>query len=132
MTIPEPGASLAPLERHIELADMVAYAGATWDWHRMHYDHQYVTVKGFDAPVVDGQVFGALLVEQAQDALGPRARVREQAFRFRSMVHAGETVRCEATVTASTDGRIELEQRVVVVDDGRTAVTGNAIVEVLT
>ena len=24
------------LERTIELADMVAYAGATWDWHRLH------------------------------------------------------------------------------------------------
>ena len=32
-----------PLTRTIGLPDMVAYAGATWDWHRMHYDTGYLT-----------------------------------------------------------------------------------------
>lgn len=125
---------LTPLERTIELADMVAYAGATWDWHRMHYDADYVAAKGFEAPVVDGQVFGALLVEQLQDALGPTARVREQSFRFRSMVYADERIRCEATVTAVDGDRLEVDQRVVVIDvagnEDRVAVTGDAVVEV--
>ncbi len=94
------GAAVPHLERTITLTDMVAYAGATWDWHRMHYDPDFLTAKGFPGPVVDGQVFGALLAEQLQDWLGPRAVLRTLDFRFKNLVFAGETVRCTAQVTA--------------------------------
>ena len=76
---------------------MVAYAGATWDWHRLHYDPEFVAAARLPAPVVDGQVFGALLVELLQDWLGPRCFVHELHFRFKNLVFAGETVRCEGT-----------------------------------
>ena len=52
------GARLPVLERTIELPDMISYAGATWDWHRLHYDPQYLAEKQLPAPVVDGQAFG--------------------------------------------------------------------------
>lgn len=95
------------LERRIELADMVAYGGATWDWHRLHYDPVYLAGRGLDRAVVDGQAFGAYLVEQLQDWLGPKAWVRKLNFRFKSMVFAGETIRVTGTITAfdPADGR---------------------------
>jgi acyl dehydratase len=76
----------------------------------MHYDQYYTREKHLPAPVVDGQVFGALLTELLQDALGPRCFVRELAFTFRNLMFAGETVRCAGTVTeVSADGvRVEL------------------------
>ncbi|MEO6821103.1 MAG: MaoC/PaaZ C-terminal domain-containing protein [Candidatus Nanopelagicales bacterium] len=86
------------LDRTITLPDMVAYAGATWDWHRLHYDPAYLAQKKLPAPVVDGQLFGALLAEQLQDWLGPAAVLRRLHFRFKNLVFAGETVRCTATV----------------------------------
>jgi acyl dehydratase len=89
------------LERTITLTDMVAYAGATWDWHRLHYDPEYLAGRGLPAPVVDGQLFGALLAEQLQDWLGPAAVLRRLHFRFKNLVFAGETVRCTATVTGA-------------------------------
>ncbi|MFC4121634.1 MaoC/PaaZ C-terminal domain-containing protein [Nonomuraea zeae] len=113
----DPGTVIPPLERRIELPDMIAYAGATWDWHRLHY-----APEGLDRPVVDGQVFGALLAEQLQDWLGPGARVVRLRFRFRSMVFAGETVRCTGRVAGAEDGLITVEQQVEVVEDGRVAV----------
>lgn len=97
------GDAVPPLERTITLTDMVAYAGATWDWHRLHYDPDYLTAKALPAPVVDGQVFGALLAEQLQDWLGPDAMLRRLHFRFKNLVFAGETVRCHATVSSVTD-----------------------------
>jgi len=106
---------IPPLERTIELRDMVAYAGATWDWHRMHYDAAYLAERGLPGPVVDGQVFGALLAEQLLDWLGPRAVLRSLHFRFKNLVHAGETVRCTGRVVAEHDGLLTVEQRVVVV-----------------
>jgi acyl dehydratase len=99
------------LERRIELPDMVAYAGATWDWHKLHYDPEYLAAKKVPAPVVDGQVFGAYLAEQLQDWLGPRAWIRTLDFRFKNLVFAGETIRCTSTVTsvAQTDDGVVLE-----------------------
>ncbi|WP_310742337.1 MaoC/PaaZ C-terminal domain-containing protein [Microbispora sp. H13382] len=112
----EAGTEVAPLERTIGLRDMIAYAGATWDWHRLHYDHEYLQERGLPAPVVDGQVFGALLVEQLQDWLGPRAVVRRLHFRFKNLVFAGDTVRCVGRVTAVDGDTIRVEQRILIVD----------------
>jgi acyl dehydratase len=128
-----PGTSLPERRCTLGSADLVAYAGATWDWHRLHHDQAYARSIGFPAPVVDGQLFGALLVEQLQDALGPSAFVRELDVRYRAPVFVDETVRCEATVTAVDGGHLELQQRVVVVGaeaDDREAVTATAVVEV--
>jgi acyl dehydratase len=111
----EVGSTAPVLRRRIELVDMVAYAGATWDWHRMHYDPGFVAQKRLPAPVVDGQVFGALLVEQLQDWLGPDAWVRALSFRFKSLVFAGETVRCESEVVAVDGDEVSLSCRVVAV-----------------
>ncbi len=124
------------LARTIGLPDMIAYAGATWDWYRLHYDQEFVTSKQLPAPVVDGQVFGALLVEQIQDWLGPRAFVQRVEFRFKNLVFAGETISCAATVTdvARTDDAILLTlecQIDVVGDKGRVAVGPASVVAAL-
>lgn len=118
------GTAMPRLTRTIELADMVAYAGATWDWHRLHYDREYLAASGLSRPVVDGQMLGALLAEALQDWLGPAAFIRSLQFRFASLVFAGETVRCEGEVTEVSDGTITVTLRVVVTGDPeRAAVT---------
>jgi acyl dehydratase len=91
--------TIAALERTITLTDMVAYAGATWDWHRLHYDPAFVATKGLERPVVDGQVLGALMAEQLMDELGPHAWITNLGLRYRAMMFAGDTVRIEASVT---------------------------------
>jgi acyl dehydratase len=107
------------LERRIELTDMIAYAGSTWDWHKLHYDPEYLASKKLPAAVVDGQVFGAYLVEQLQDWLGPKAWVSALSFRFKNLVFAGDTIRCTATVTE------------VVQDGEQTKLTVESVVEVV-
>ncbi|HVL80564.1 MAG TPA: MaoC/PaaZ C-terminal domain-containing protein [Actinomycetota bacterium] len=118
------GDALPPLERTITIADMVAYAGATWDHHRMHYDRQVSEAAGLPGPVVDGQALGALMAEQLIDHLGPRAFITHLSFRFRSMVFAGETVRCEAEVTEVGEEHVSTEHKVTVGE--RVAATGSA------
>jgi acyl dehydratase len=106
---PTVGAVLPPLSRTITLVDMVAYAGATWDFYRLHYDLDFVAAAGVPAPVVDGQVFGALFAELVQDAFGPECFVRELSFTFRNLMFAGETVRCEGTVAAVDGDRVTVD-----------------------
>lgn len=103
------GQALPSIERTITLPDMVAYAGATWDWYGLHYDPEFVAAAKVPAPVVDGQVFGAYFVELCQDAFGPQSFVRELSFTFRNLMFAGETVRIEGIIA-------ELDQRRAVVD----------------
>jgi len=106
------GDALPDIERTLGAADLVAYAGATWDWNRLHYDHDYLTDRGLPGPVVDGQMFGALLVEQVQDWLGPQARVTAMGFRYAAMVFAGETVTVRGEVESVEDGVIRVRQRI--------------------
>lgn len=115
--------ALPPLTRTIELSDMVAYAGATWDWHRLHYDPAYLAERKLARPVVDGQVFGALLAQLVLGWLGPEAVLRSLQFRLASLVFAGQTVRCEGEVTSVNADEITLELRVVASDPQRVAVT---------
>jgi acyl dehydratase len=97
---PEIGTRVPPLERALTQVRMVAYGAATWDWHRLHYDPAYAAARNLAGPIVDGQMFGALLAEALLDWLGPRAFVRRMTFRLRTTVFAGETVRCEGEVTS--------------------------------
>ncbi|WP_370614789.1 MaoC/PaaZ C-terminal domain-containing protein [Mumia qirimensis] len=112
---PAVGDIVARLERTITLTDMVAYAGATWDWHQLHYDTAYAAAKGLPGPIVDGQVFGAYLVEMLQDWLGPDCFVQTLDFSFRNLVFAGETVRCTGEVTAVDDDAVEVALAVTIV-----------------
>ena len=117
------------LTHTIGLTDAVAYAGSTWDWHRLHYDPAYAAESGLEAPVVDGQMLGALLARQVLDHLGPSAFLRNLDFRLKSMVSVGETVRwtAEAVSTEEADGgalvtfsqRMTVQGRIVI--DGATA-----------
>ncbi|KQW53677.1 dehydratase [Nocardioides sp. Root1257] len=111
------------LERTIELPDMVAYAGATWDWHRLHYDSAWLAERDLERPVVDGQLFGALLAEMVLDWAGPGAELTALSFRFKGFVYAGETVRCTGRVVSVEDGVTALECTVEVVGpEARVAV----------
>lgn len=122
------------LERKLDLVRMIAYAGATWDWARLHYDPAYVAERKLPAPVIDGQMLGALLSEALLDWLGPRAFIRKLNFRLRAMVFAGDTVRCEGEVTALATEEahrlVTVAQRVSV--SGRVVADGTAVVQLTT
>lgn len=101
------GEALPPLDYDVTLTALVMYAGATWDFHRYHYDPAYVAERGFRAPFMDGQMVGALLARQLMDWGGPDAFVRRLSFRLRAMVYPGERIllRGRITATADADGR---------------------------
>lgn len=122
----------AAFERTITLIDMVAYAGATWDWYGLHYDPEFVARAQVPAPVVDGQVFGALFVELLQDDLGPRTFVRELATTYRNLMFAGETVRVTGTIESAGPEQLEVALTATILrsryGEERIAAQGRAIV----
>lgn len=126
------GRQVPVLQRKVDLVRMIAYAGATWDWARLHYDPAYLAERNLAAPIVDGQMLGALLSEALIDWLGPRVFIRTLSFRLRAMAFAGDTLQCEGEVTAvAAEGECRLvtvAQRVRV--GGRLLANGAANVRV--
>ena len=97
---PGVGEALPDLVRTLTLTDLVAYGAATWDWHRLHYDTAYASAAGLPGPIVDGQLWGALMATQVLDWTGPSGRLDSLAVRYRGVVTVGETV----TLRAWADG----------------------------
>jgi acyl dehydratase len=104
------------LVRTIGLSDMVAYAGATWDWHRLHYDEGYARERGLRAPVVDGQMLGALMSLQGYGEVGPDFRLAQLDFRLRSMVYAGDRIKLVTRTTASSTVAVTIRHEIVMGD----------------
>lgn len=96
------GEALPALRMVISLTTLVAYAGATWDFHRYHYDGAVAASLGFPAPFMDGQMIGALLARQLMAWGGADAFVRKLSFRLREMVFADDTI----VVTGNVKGKI--------------------------
>jgi acyl dehydratase len=121
------GDQVPVLTKNCTLTSMIAYAGATWDWHRLHYDHDYLKSKGLSAPVVDGQVFGAYVVQAIQDWLGEGAFISELDFRYAGLVFAEEHVQVSGEVSEVTSAGVSLSLKIDVVDSNgavlRPAVT---------
>ena len=88
------GEMLDPMTKVISLAKMTGYGVATSDFVRIHYDRDYARDMGFGEPVVDGQMFGAFLVQMVQNWAGPWGRLLKLSFQNRIMVYAGESVIC--------------------------------------
>lgn len=119
--VPEPGAPLPDLVRTLDVVALVAYAGATWDWYRTHYDAEAIGEAGLPGPLVDGQQLGAMMAAHALAGLPAGSWPESMDLRFAGMVFAGETVTVSGTVTAVQDGRVTLSQRVTT-DAGTVAI----------
>ena len=87
-----PPSPVDALTMRIGIADMAAYAGATWDWHRVHYDYRYAERMGLPGPLIDGQMFGAIMARHLTTWAGPAWDISAMQFRLRSMVFAGAEV----------------------------------------
>ncbi len=94
-----PGDAMPKARKTFSSANLVMYGAATWDWHRLHHDDAFAHKMGLPAPVIDGQIYGALFAKQATGWLGPKAFVRRLSFRMRSMAFAGDTLHMAGQVS---------------------------------
>ncbi|WP_300009204.1 MaoC family dehydratase N-terminal domain-containing protein [Pseudonocardia sp.] len=75
-----------------DAALLFRFSALTYNTHRIHYDHPYVTeVEGYPGLVVHGPLLALLLLELPR-RFAPRRRVTGFAYRLRQPVIAGSTV----------------------------------------
>jgi acyl dehydratase len=106
-----PGEELPPLEKTFTPVDLFAYGAATWDWHRMHYDAEFARSQGFAAPMIDGQMYGAILARAAMRWAGPRAFMTKMSLRMKAMSFAGDTLCAVGEVASVENETVTLRQR---------------------
>lgn len=116
-----PGETLPALDFHATLTALVAYGAATWDFHRLHYDADYAASHGLRAPIMDGQMCGALLARLVMRWAGQGARLRRLAYRLRSPVFVEERIRLTGSVTG-INGALVLCRMGIVKPDGSEVV----------
>lgn len=125
---PSVGDRLPDLVRTLGPADLMAYGAATWDWHRLHHDAEAAAGAGFDRPVVDGQMLGALLAQLVTTWLPAEAALTRLHFRNRTPVLSGSTVVCSGTVVdVSSDGSVTVELEIRVNDEVVVAPAGAVV-----
>ncbi len=91
-----------------DAAMLFRFSALTYNTHRIHYDHPYVTaVEGYPGLVVHGPLLALLLLELPR-RFAPDRAVRSFAYRLRSPVFAGAAV--EAVGTAG-NGEVGQEWR---------------------
>jgi 3-methylfumaryl-CoA hydratase len=96
------------------------YSALTFNSHRIHYDHPYVTkVEGYPGLVVHGPLIATLLLDMAASVCGANA-VKTFSFRGLAPAFAGDALSLEGYF-----GGIGLRLRAVA-EDGRVAVTAEA------
>lgn len=94
------GDEIPPLEKKITQVGMVMYAAATWDFHRYHYDGEFVQKSGFPRPFLDGQELGAFIAQMLLEWAGHEAFIKKMGFRFREFAYPGDILTCKGRVSA--------------------------------
>jgi acyl dehydratase len=67
----EAGLSLPVLEREIDSASLVRYAGASGDYSPQHWDHLYMVERGFPGVIVHGWFTFAVMCQAVQRLIPP-------------------------------------------------------------
>ena len=113
----------------VTTTQLVKYAGASGDFHRIHYDQAFAAETGIGTLLVHGMLTLGFVAACLTDALGPDIRADELSARFTEPVRVGEIVDCIATVTSvRADGSAELELRAAVED--RVVLKGRGLVRI--
>jgi len=115
------------------MEDLVRWSAAADDYTTFHYDPAAAEARGFDGPVVHGTWQASLIGRMLTDWLGPDARVRELACRYRRPAIVGTPLSCHGEVTGIAEsGEETLATFEVSVESppGTVTTTGTATVAV--
>jgi hydroxyacyl-ACP dehydratase HTD2-like protein with hotdog domain len=96
---PHAGQRIGPVEFRPTLLRLVMYAGAMWEFQRIHFDHEWALREGLEAPIVHGPLLGTYLSQVVRDWGGPGAQLRRLRWRNTNVAVVDRVVTVEGTVT---------------------------------
>lgn len=105
----EVGDTLGPIAKKPSMLSLFQFSAATWNAHRLHYDHEFAKHEGAERPLAQAYLLGAYLAQLAQDWGGPTARLVKLSYRARRPVSVDDEVACRGSVTAKDGQLVDLE-----------------------
>jgi acyl dehydratase len=129
----QPGAALPEVVRACDGVRSVQHAGATENYHRIHWDDAYAREEGLPRAIVNNGLLLVWLERLLEDTYGPDALLCSLRARYRAPVLLDEPVHCGGVVVRATtvEATTRLELDIWVRDGaGQSRVEGQAAVEV--
>jgi acyl dehydratase len=104
------GAEIPPLSKTPTTRQLVQWAGASGDFHPIHYDLEFARGEGLPGLIVHGLLKYQSLVQMLSDWVGPAGGVRKVTTSYKDMDSPGDTLTCAGAVVGI---RIEVGLRIV-------------------
>ena len=127
----EEGMSLPAMERTPTTQQLVMYAGASGDFHPIHYDQEYARASGLPNVIVHGALKSAFLGQLLTDWIGEQGTLRKIGVQYRGMDEVGRPLHCKGVAkrTYVEDGQPLVECEVWIENaDGVKTTPGSAVV----
>lgn len=120
------GDTIPVVERTPDAVDLFLFSASSWLIHRIHYDEPFTTGHdGHPGLLIHGPLQGVYMVQAAQRALGPDARLASVSYRHKAPAYLGDTLRCGGTIR-EVDGRAVDLDLWIEKADGTVTTTGTA------
>ena len=92
------GGEITPLLKHPTPRQLVMYAGASGDYHEIHYNKEFALKRGLPDIIVHGQLSCHFLGQLITDWIGDEGRLKKLSCSYRGMNFPGEDLICRGKV----------------------------------
>jgi acyl dehydratase len=92
------GSEVPPLVKKPTLMQLVKFAGATGDYHPIHYDQEFARARGLPDVIVHGWLVLAFLGQMVTDWMGEGGTLAKLAGSYRGMSIVDEDIFCYGRV----------------------------------
>jgi hydroxyacyl-ACP dehydratase HTD2-like protein with hotdog domain len=106
------GQEIPPLEKPVNVINIMMYCSTVWLTDRIHYDYPFATQgRGLPGVVVPGNMAVDWYCQLVLDWIGEKGELRKLSTQYRQFMVAGDTITCGGTVTAKyiKDGQAYVE-----------------------
>ncbi len=93
------GSEITPLFKHPTPRQLVMYAGASGDYHEIHYNKEFALKRGLPGIIVHGQLSCHFLGQLMTDWIGDKGMLKKLSCSYRGMNFPDEDLTCRGKVT---------------------------------
>ncbi len=90
----EVGMNISQLVKPTSTRQLVEYAGASRDFHEIHYDDRFARRVGFPGVIIHGCLKAAFLCQMLTDWMGNAGMIKKANVQYRAIDLAGEPLCC--------------------------------------
>ncbi len=108
------------------LLDTVMFAGAMWEFQRLHFDHDWARQEGLERAIVQGPLLGNYLTRTVDEQLAGAYELDQITWRNQATVPVDEALSCGGTLYVPATGAPTADLWITN-EAGTTVISGSAV-----